>query len=162
MPKTIPNLKEKLIEKGRELLFAEGYEGLTMRKVADKCGIALGTCYNYFESKDILIANVMLSDWMVLLSGFQVSFKNALDDMEKARAIYDGVKGFSLKYEMIWDQYAGSGHAVKSTFDRHGMLIGQLMEISGLSKFVTELLVHFATVDNMDFDEMEPDIRKLL
>lgn len=162
MPKTIPNLREKLLEAGRTLLFSEGYNGLTMRKVADVCMIGLGTCYNYFESKDILVANIMLDDWNVLLRGMRESFQYETEPIKKARTVYEVIKGFSLKYEDVWSQYAGSGHAVKRSFDRHGMLIGQLMDVSGLSKFVTELLVHFATVDDMDFEEMEPEIKKLL
>ena len=34
-----------------------------MREAARRCGVAVGTLYNYFPSKDALAAAVMLEDW---------------------------------------------------------------------------------------------------
>lgn len=49
------NLREELIEKGIELLNAEGYANLSLRKVAKACGVSHAAPYNHFKDKDELL-----------------------------------------------------------------------------------------------------------
>jgi AcrR family transcriptional regulator len=67
MPKIIDNARENLLTAAEELLFDEGYKGVTIRKVAKRCGMAAGTVFNYFENKDMLIASVIARDWAKVL-----------------------------------------------------------------------------------------------
>ena len=60
MPKIIENLRQTLLSAARTLLLREGYAALTIRRVAAISGIAVGTVYNYFPSKELLAAAVML------------------------------------------------------------------------------------------------------
>ena len=62
MPKIIENLREILLAASRTLLLEEGYRALTMRQVAGLCHVAVGTVYNYFPSKDMLDAHILLED----------------------------------------------------------------------------------------------------
>ena len=48
----------RLTEAGLEEIRASGYEGLTVRNVASRAGVAAATAYTYFVSKDHLIAEV--------------------------------------------------------------------------------------------------------
>ena len=63
MPKIIENIKEQIIEEAKKQLFENGYSKTTIRSVAAACGIGVGTMYNYFSSKDMLISTFMLEDW---------------------------------------------------------------------------------------------------
>ena len=44
-----------IIETARRLLEEEGYEGMTMRGLAKQAGVAQGTLYNLYSSKDELV-----------------------------------------------------------------------------------------------------------
>ena len=44
-----------ILETALELFLEHGYEGTTMRAVAEKAGVSLGNAYYYFESKEHLI-----------------------------------------------------------------------------------------------------------
>lgn len=55
--------KEAILEQCRLIVQKEGLSGLTMRHVADACGTALGSLYNYFPSKDALILESIRSIW---------------------------------------------------------------------------------------------------
>jgi AcrR family transcriptional regulator len=68
MPKIIDNLKEKILIEAKRQVFSCGYSETTIRSVAAECGIAAGTIYNYYPSKDYLIAAFILEDWMALLN----------------------------------------------------------------------------------------------
>jgi len=48
----------RLTEAALEQIRASGYEGLTVRNVASRAGVAAATAYTYFVSKDHLIAEV--------------------------------------------------------------------------------------------------------
>ena len=51
MPKIIEGVRENILNTARTMLFAEGYQSISIRAVAQACGIATGTFYNYFENK---------------------------------------------------------------------------------------------------------------
>ena len=63
MPKIIENVRELLLETAKEQIRLQGYSKTTIRTVASACGLGVGTVYNYFKSKDMLIATFMLEDW---------------------------------------------------------------------------------------------------
>lgn len=63
MPKIIENIRQQLLEEAKRQVTERGYKNTTVRSVASACGIAVGTVYNYFCSKDILIASFILKDW---------------------------------------------------------------------------------------------------
>lgn len=52
------SLKRDLITKGLQLLNREGYEGLSLRKVAVLCGVSHAAPYKHFSNKDELIAAI--------------------------------------------------------------------------------------------------------
>lgn len=49
------NLKEELIQKGLRLLAREGYEGLSMRKLARLCNVSHAAPYKHFADKEALV-----------------------------------------------------------------------------------------------------------
>ena len=64
---TLNSKKQKIMQElGQESIFQavldifkdEGYDGLTMHNVASRAGMATGTLYNYFESKDKILEYV--------------------------------------------------------------------------------------------------------
>ena len=45
----------------------------TASSVANGCGIGVGTVYNYFSSKDMLIASFMAEDWLIRLKRMKLT-----------------------------------------------------------------------------------------
>ena len=64
MPKIIENIREALLVEAKRQIAERGYQNTTIRSVAKECGVAVGTVYNYFKSKDMLIASFILEDWI--------------------------------------------------------------------------------------------------
>ena len=52
--------RQKLLDAARELAAAEGYDGVTVRKVAARAGVSAPTAYQYFTSKDHLLVDVLV------------------------------------------------------------------------------------------------------
>ena len=62
-PKIIENLESRLIQEAKRQIAESGYGATTIRSVAKGCGVGVGTVYNYFPSKEALVATFMLADW---------------------------------------------------------------------------------------------------
>jgi TetR/AcrR family transcriptional regulator, cholesterol catabolism regulator len=52
--------RTRIVETAFELLLAQPYEKIQMRDIADAAGVALGTLYRYFSSKELLFSFVSL------------------------------------------------------------------------------------------------------
>ena len=64
MPKIIENLRQRLMEEARRQAEELGYSAMTIRSVAKGCDVGVGTVYNYYPSKDALIAAFVQYDWV--------------------------------------------------------------------------------------------------
>ncbi|MBO6239776.1 MAG: TetR/AcrR family transcriptional regulator [Butyrivibrio sp.] len=172
MPKIIENIKEQIIEEAKRQLFENGYSKTTIRSVATACGIGVGTMYNYFSSKDMLISSFMLEDW-----------KNCTVQMKKLdtskpliflEGIHDYLKVFIDKYSFLFnDKDAASVYSSVFT-ERHVQLRGVLAAIimpvctckdyddpEFLSRHIAESLL-FWTLEDVPFDKQAGIFKILL
>jgi len=135
MPKIIENAKELIIDASEKLLFQVGYKGFTIREVAKRCGIASGTIFNYFTSKETLIAIIMAKDWSNFLADIQNECNSAKDIAAGVSAIYKGIESFFKKYGSIWADYPGN---IIGQFGKHHLALRQQ-----ISDMLSNLLLRF-------------------
>lgn len=175
MPKIILNLRENILKESKKILKTEGYEKLTVRRVAKLCGVAVGTVYNYFPSKEMLTAGVMLDDWQRCLDRMNASAGTAASPMEGLGQIYEVLLDFVIEYRDTWDQYRARGGENAQSPYRHHILIEQ---ISGgietllarfgevfcgeLPSFFAENLLVLASRGDRDLSAVVPIFEKLL
>lgn len=62
MPKQISNVSKKIMDAALKIYREEGYESISMRKIAKVSGLAVGTVYNRFENKEDLLAQLLAGD----------------------------------------------------------------------------------------------------
>ena len=60
---TVITSKEAIMQVCRRIVAEKGMNALNMRLVADECGIALDTLYNYFAGKDAPVLAAVESIW---------------------------------------------------------------------------------------------------
>lgn len=58
--------RKRIVQAGLELLRTKDYDQVQMRDVAERAGVAIGTVYHYFGSKEHLFAEA-LSEWATSL-----------------------------------------------------------------------------------------------
>jgi TetR/AcrR family transcriptional regulator, transcriptional repressor for nem operon len=58
-----PNVREKLLEAGAQVLFAQGFNATGVQEIADAAGAPKGSFYNHFESKDAFAVEVIDRHW---------------------------------------------------------------------------------------------------
>ena len=101
MPKIIENCREKLLDEARRQINECGYGALTIRGVARACGVGVGTVYNYFSSKDALVATFMLEDWQAATADMHKAFGSGMP-MEILSAEYDGLVSFAARHRALF------------------------------------------------------------
>lgn len=66
MNKTLTS-RENILSAGKGIITQSGIQTLNMRNVAQRCGIAVGSVYNYFPSKGDLIIATVESVWIEIM-----------------------------------------------------------------------------------------------
>ncbi len=82
------NIKERIIEKGREKFFSMGFSKVTMDEIALDLGISKKTLYKHFVSKDELLESVMERRMISVSSTFKEIYNAPIDFMEKLNNLW--------------------------------------------------------------------------
>lgn len=164
MPKIIENVREQLLIEAKKQITENGYANTTIRSVASACGLGVGTVYNYFKSKDMLIASFMLDDWHECLEGMK---KESTSNAEQfLKGIYTSLVEFTEKHTSLFrDNDAVKVFATAFT-ERHKLLRDQLADMIQpvcdetahrnkrfLAEFISESLLTW-TMAGRSFDEI--------
>ena len=172
MPKILYNARSVLIEEAKRQLEENGYSATTMRSVANACGFAVGTIYNYFKSKEMLIGCFIVEEWRrhleemaklptddpkILLGGIYASLsrfiqknKKLFSDPDAAKAVHHD---FSSKHRMLRDQI--------SSFILPFCKEKQLENPDAITRFLSEAIISMA-VEEADFETVYPVLEKLI
>lgn len=126
MPKIIQGLRESMLGRTRQILLEGGYGEVTIRRVARDCGVAVGTVYNYYPSKEMLVAAVMLQDWQAVRERMDAAAQGATGLDGGVRGMYEALCGFTRTFAPAWGEYTGSGGDLSAFRERHLQLVEQI------------------------------------
>ena len=166
MPKIIENVREQLLTEAKKQVAESGYANTTIRSVARACGIGVGTVYNYFESKEMLIATFVYEDWKNHLSEMQ---KLPCDEPRKLlRGIYDSLIKFEADNKKLFSDTEASKIVAVGSSSRHKMLRKQIAdfvrpvcESDFAADFISEALISWS-MEDVDFADVYPLLEKII
>ncbi len=61
--------RSAILEAARDMFFSRGFDGTTIEEIAEEAEVAVGTVYNYFDSKSALILAITAEDTSEVLDG---------------------------------------------------------------------------------------------
>lgn len=126
MPKILDVSKDKILDIAESVLKKDGYKALSIRKIAETGGMATGTFYLYFKSKDDLVAQVIVRNWIATTSEMQHAAQNSTSFEEGLVDFYDSVCRFSNSYSHVFAEYSKIIGSHETLTSRHLMLRSQL------------------------------------
>ncbi len=123
MPKILNNLKENLLAEAHRLLQEGGYGAVTIRAVASGCGVGVRTVYNYFPSKEAMLAEYLLTDWRKCIAAIA---QTTGGPEAVARCMYDQLLQFARDHMSIFGDAGAQGAFAGSFTQYHTLLRSQL------------------------------------
>ena len=129
MPKHIENLREALVTEARRQVLESGYSAMTIRSVAKKCGVAVGTVYNYFESKDALTAEFMLEDWQICRAEIEEQCENVHDDRSMLSVITESLEKFCREHEQLFSDPDARSSYISVSSGKHTLFRDEIADM---------------------------------
>ena len=167
MPKIIENLQNRLAAEAKRQIEESGYGAVTIRSIAKGCGVGVGTVYNYFPSKDDLIASYMLEDWRLCVLAIEAVSAMSVDPGPVARCIYEQLIAFARQQRAVFQDKSAAAGFAGSFSQYHSLLRSQLAQplrkfcgSDFSAEFIAESLLVW-TMAGKTFEEIFEIIRKL-
>ena len=89
--------QEAILSAALSLFVSRGFHGTAVPLVAKKAGVAAGTIYHYFDSKETLV-NVLFRHWKgVIAQRIYTAFPHTAAPREQYRAIWMSMASFALE-----------------------------------------------------------------
>jgi AcrR family transcriptional regulator len=82
MPKIIKDLKDQILASAIKIFNESDFKGVSLRKVASDCNIAVGTLYNYYPSKKEIMLDVFNKLWTNTFDYLEVFIEKNKDDKD--------------------------------------------------------------------------------
>ena len=128
MPKIIEDVENRILCAARQRLLGGDLSSFSARGIAEDCGIAVGTIYNYYKDKESLMAAVMAQDWQAELAKAGEAVAAAPSVQAGVLCLYEAMRAFSRAYESVWAAYP-TGEGFGSLYRaRHKLLLSQIEE----------------------------------
>ena len=128
MPKIIENLRERLILETERQLRETGYTAVTVRSVAKSCGIGVGTVYNYFPSKDDMIAACLLADWEHSVDTVRAAASVSETAKPVLYVLYRELSGYALTHASLFSDPVARANYGYFAHRYHAILRTQLAQ----------------------------------
>lgn len=126
MPKLIPNLRSSMIGEARRQVFERGYAATTIRSIANACGVGIGTVYNYFPSKDVLIGSFMLEDWTNTIDEINRQILAVTSTYGVLSAIFGKLRSFITEHKTIFSDPDAMVIYAANLNDKHPLMRNQI------------------------------------
>ena len=99
----INNVKENILDTALHLIADEGFQNLSMRRIASRLGVTATTIYNYYSNKDELY-------FMIRTHGFELLYQNLVEayndhrtPRERLKACIQSYIKFGVEYPDYYD-----------------------------------------------------------
>lgn len=77
-------MRQRILDAAMDVFVKEGYEGVSMRRIANKIEYSAGTIYRYFENKDDIMLQLCYQGFERLLA-LQCELDNIVDPVERVK-----------------------------------------------------------------------------
>lgn len=180
MPKNLSNVKEDILAVTRQLIKNTGYSDLNIRKIASECGVATGTVYNYYSSKNQIIGEILLNEWNLMLRRIDQNTKALTEVLDKLELMFNELNNFMINVHGAWFQTHPVSNEgimdVRRIKEKNKILKNQLsericlffgtdtihsVEALGICDIISHILISYSN-DNVEFSKIRLSLSSLV
>lgn len=104
MPKIIEDGRGRILAAVRDHIEAEGWDALALRTIAARAGIAQGTIYNYFASREEIAFTLIGEDRSALMARIASLSEEGHGAQAALSLLFSELKTFMGVYRRIWEE----------------------------------------------------------
>lgn len=102
----IEKIRETILGKAVEIINADGFSGMTMRKIASRMEMSATNLYNYFSSKDEIYINILIRGFRMLYESLKSVYDADTNPLERGKKIIRTYLSFGIQnynyYEIMF------------------------------------------------------------
>ncbi len=166
VPKVIGKVREQLLDEVRRQITENGYASTTIRSVAEGCSISVGTVYNYFRSKDILVATAVAEDWEKTTRKIMLVSPSSAGDM--LSLLWNTLRSFEDEHRVLFTDPEAEKKFSSVFTEWHSVLRGQIASFLSpfldgdfLPLFISEALLTWVT-EGVEYEKFYSVTEKLI
>lgn len=96
-------LRKKIADAAQELYLREGVDGISMRKVAEMCGVSAPAIYRHFKNKEEMLSEIVVEALRVLESYLRPGLEAAGSPYDRLLGMADSYLSFALEQPRYFD-----------------------------------------------------------
>lgn len=112
--------QEAILRIGKEIILEKGMQGLNIRDVARRCGVSVGSIYNYFPTKSDLMVAIVESVWKEIMHGYKIC-KEQHSFVDSVQTLFLTIQKGSEKYPSFFSAHSMSLAALDKEKGRQSM-----------------------------------------
>ena len=94
--------KEQILEAAMQIAVQEGVDHVSIRKIANACGIGVGSMYNYYPDKEAVISAVAERFWDKILGDQEKVYRRGMGFTSFLEQYYGFLYGRLSDYDKSW------------------------------------------------------------
>jgi len=106
MNKTITS-KDLLLTAAKEIAQQEGFEKLSIRGVASRCGVSVGSIYNYFPDKTSMIHSIIDDFWLTATQEITVRSISSYNFLDVFQQTFEQFHRYLSGFDADWLRQIG-------------------------------------------------------
>lgn len=180
----IIDTKTHILNVAENLALVVGINNITMRMIAEKAEISLGSIYNYYTNKGEIICDIIENFWKDAFSNINLSHIHSLDFLSALETIYYELSNFLnvFKKDLLEQLYLLSTSDKINGKKKEAQYLSKIhifiemglkssgnisqnyspLEIEKLSKFIFDNLIIILKSDEDDFPLFKKVLNKIL
>ena len=123
-------MRQRILEVAMDMFAAGGYQGVSMRRIADRIEYSTGTIYRYFEKKDDIMLQLCYQGFEKLLA-IQYALDKIADPVERIKTGGRHYVTFALENPELYELMFGTKEIIKQPDGAE-----QTVALKSLKKFV--------------------------
>lgn len=162
-PDEVETVKQKILKTALDLMCEDGFDSLSMRKLATRIGMTAANIYNYYENKDELYLAIQTNGFRMLVESFAEIAGYHCGPSEKIRkmmrAYVDFGTGKPDYYEIMFSRntpkftdYRGTPMEAAATIEKQTALkvadiaCGTILEFRNSGNMISDDDAHYLTL----------------